>query len=152
MGTFDSVYKNKIRLLEEENRKLKQILSEADILGGDIVDAFMKSTKRGNTKNLPKAEEGTPAAFGMTARAATDRVMGNKTPFHQMTPEQAFRYGADHGMLQGISTPPHFFNNPHFTAGFNSMLRTGGEQDDVPDLKGYDLPKDYDGPYAEELD
>jgi len=30
MGTFDSVYLNKIRLLEEENRKLKQILSEAN--------------------------------------------------------------------------------------------------------------------------
>ena len=95
MGTFDSVYLNKIRLLEEENRKLKQILSEAN--------------------------EETPAAFGMMSRAATDRVMGNATPFHQMTPEQAFQHGADHAMLQGISTPPHFFNNPHFAAGFNSV-------------------------------
>jgi len=127
MGTFDSVYLNKIRLLEEENRKLKQILSEAS--------------------------EETPAAFGMMARAATDRVMGNKIPLDKMSSEEAFQHGADHAMLQGISTPPHFFKNRHFAAGFHSMLRTGiGEQDDVPDLKGYDLPRDYDGPGAEDLD
>ena len=30
MGTFDSVYQQKIRQLQEENRKLKQILSEAN--------------------------------------------------------------------------------------------------------------------------
>ncbi len=29
MGTFDSVYKNKIRQLEEENRQLRKILKEA---------------------------------------------------------------------------------------------------------------------------
>lgn len=29
MGTFDSVYKNKIRQLEEENRQLRKILREA---------------------------------------------------------------------------------------------------------------------------
>lgn len=95
MGTFDSVYLNKIRLLEEENRKLKQILSEAN--------------------------EETPAAFGMMARAATDRVMGNRKPLDKMSSEEAFQHGADHAMLQGISTPPHFFNNPHFAAGFNSV-------------------------------
>ena len=30
MGTFDSVYKNKIRQLEEENRQLRKILREAE--------------------------------------------------------------------------------------------------------------------------
>jgi len=32
MGTFDSVYKNKIRQLEEENRQLRKILREAEQL------------------------------------------------------------------------------------------------------------------------
>ena len=122
MGTFDSVYLNKIRLLEEENRKLKKILSEAN--------------------------EETPA------RAATDRVMGNRKPLHMMSSEEAFQHGADHAREHGgVGTPPHYFDNRHFVAGFLSVGRRGtGEQDDVPDLKGYDLPKDYDGPYAEELD
>ena len=31
MGTFDSVYKNKIRQLEEENRQLRKILREAEV-------------------------------------------------------------------------------------------------------------------------
>lgn len=121
MGTFDSVYKNKIRLLEEENRKLKQILSEADILGGDIVDAFMGSTKRGNTKKLPKAEQGTPSASDIMGGEIVDRFMRNTKPLNKMTEEEAFQHGADHARLQGISTPPHFFNNPHFAAGFNSV-------------------------------
>ena len=123
MGTFDSVYKNKIRLLEEENRRLKKILSEA--------------------------EEGTPAAHGMMARSAADRVMGNRKPLDQMSSEEAFQHGQDHAMLQGISTPPHFFNNPHFAAGFYSALRFGTERSDVPDE---DVDQNYDGPWAEELD
>ena len=113
MGTFDSVYKNKIRLLEEENRRLKKILSEA--------------------------EKGTPA----------DRVMGKRTPLDQMSSDEAYQHGQDHAMLQGISTPAHFFKNRHFAAGFNSALRFGTERSDVPDE---DVDPNYDGPWAEELD
>lgn len=98
MSFTENLYlKQQLKKLQEENLKLKQILSEAD--------------------------EGTPAAHGMMARPAVDRVMGNRTPLHQMTPEEAFQHGVDHAMLQGISTPPHFFNNPHFAAGFNSAFK-----------------------------
>jgi len=31
MGTFDSIYQNKIRKLEEENRQLRKILREAEV-------------------------------------------------------------------------------------------------------------------------
>lgn len=113
--------KQQLKKLQEENLKLKQILSEADILGGDIVDAFMKSTKPGSKEKLPKAEQNTPSASDVMGSEIVDRFMRNTKPIGKMTPEEAFRHGADHARLQGISTPPHFFNNPHFAAGFNSV-------------------------------
>jgi hypothetical protein len=125
MGTFDSVYLNKIRFLEEENRKLKKILSEAN-------------------------SEETPSAHGMMVRAAADRVMGNRTPLDQMSPQEAFQHGADHSMLQGINTPAHFFENPHFFEGWRSTLRTGTQHPDWPGPEDADGDRNYEGP--DELD
>ena len=42
MGTFDSVYKNKIRKLEEENQQLRRIINE-----GRIKDAIAKGLSVG---------------------------------------------------------------------------------------------------------
>jgi hypothetical protein len=113
--------KRQLKQLQEENLKLKQILSEADILGGDIVDAFMQRTKPGSKNQPPKAEQNTPSASDVMGSEIVDRFMRTTTPIGKMTPEEAFQHGADHARLQGISTPPHFFNNPHFAAGFNSV-------------------------------
>lgn len=122
MTFIENLYlKRQLKQLQEENLKLKQILSEADILGGDIVDAFMKRTKPGSTKKQPKAEQGTPSASDIMGGEIVDRFMRNTKPLNKMTQEEAFQHGADHARLQGISTPPHFFNNPHFAAGFNSV-------------------------------
>ena len=122
MSFTENLYlKQQFKKLQEENLKLKQILLEADILGGDIVDRFMQSTKPGSKKNLPKDEQNTQSAFDVMGSQIVDRFMRNTTPLGKMTPEEAFQHGADHARLQGVSTPPHFFNNPHFAAGFNSI-------------------------------
>ena len=44
MGTFDSIYQRKIRQLEEENRQLRNLISEAGI-GQDILDLTGKAVK-----------------------------------------------------------------------------------------------------------
>jgi hypothetical protein len=44
MGTFDSIYQRKIRQLEEENRQLRNLISEAGI-GQDILDLTGKAIK-----------------------------------------------------------------------------------------------------------
>jgi len=114
--------KRQLKQLQEENLKLKQILSEADILGGDIVDAFMGSTKRGSTKNPPKAEQGTPPASDILGGEIVDRFMRNTKPLNKMTQEEAFQEGVNHAREhKGLRTPDHYFNNKDFVAGFNSV-------------------------------
>jgi len=87
MSFTENLYlKRQLQQLQEENLKLKKILSEQN-------------------------ENETPAV---------DRVLRGGKRLEDMTPEEAFQHGQDHSMLQGVSTPAHFFKNPHFAAGFNS--------------------------------
>jgi hypothetical protein len=51
MGTFDSVYKNKIRQLEEENRQLRQIINEGRIK--DAIDKVISVGKNIGRTFLP---------------------------------------------------------------------------------------------------
>ena len=96
MSFTENLYlKRQLQQLQEENLKLKKILYEQN-------------------------ENETPAAFGYSASGAVDRVLRGGKRLEDMTPEEAFQHGQDHSMLQGVSTPAHFFNNPHFAAGFNS--------------------------------
>ena len=87
MSFTENLYlKRQLQQLQEENLKLKKILSEQN-------------------------ENETPAV---------DRVLRGGKRLEDMTPEEAFQHGQDHSMLQGVSTPAHYFKNPHFAAGFNS--------------------------------
>ena len=87
MSFTENLYlKRQLQQLQEENLKLKKILSEQN-------------------------ENETPAV---------DRVLRGGKSLEDMTPEEAFKHGQDHSMLQGVSTPAHYFKNPHFAAGFNS--------------------------------
>lgn len=103
--------KRQLKQLQEENLKLKQILSEADILGGDIVDAFMQRTKPGSKKQPPEAEEGTPKEVNKFVK-----------PLAKLTREEAFNLGVQHAQEHGgVKTPPHYFYDNNFVAGFNSV-------------------------------
>jgi len=116
MTFIENLYlKRQLKQLQEENLKLKQILSEADILGDDIVDAFMRSTKPGSTKNLPSASD-------IMGGEIVDKFGRSTKPLNKMTPEEAFQHGADHAREhKGLRTPDHYFNNKDFVAGFNSV-------------------------------
>jgi hypothetical protein len=79
-----------------------------------------KSRTSFSVRNENNQNYETPAAFGYSASGAVDRVLRGGKRLEDMTPEEAFQHGQDHSMLQGVSTPAHFFKNPHFAAGFNS--------------------------------
>lgn len=101
MGTFDSIYQNKIRRLEEENQQLKQFLSEAKKPNPDYSGQSNIFTSMGEI-------------FGTFDR--------NSKAIGKMTPEEAFKLGEDHAREhKGLKTPPHYFDNRHFVAGFNSV-------------------------------
>ena len=79
-----------------------------------------KSRTSFSVRNENNQNYETPAAFGYSASGAVDRVLRGGKRLEDMTPEEAFQHGQDHSMLQGVSTPAHYFKNPHFAAGFNS--------------------------------
>lgn len=74
MGTFDSIYQQKIRKLEEENRQLKNLINEAGIgglLGGGAGAAAaaraLRRIKNLRDNNIPinrRPPQGTPAPTG----------------------------------------------------------------------------------------
>ena len=71
MGTFDSIYQQKIRQLEEENRQLKKLINEAGIGGSRLLQAAEKALKgkrrEPRDNNIPinrKPPQGTPAPTG----------------------------------------------------------------------------------------
>jgi hypothetical protein len=91
--------KRQLQQLQEENLKLKKILSEQN-----------------------ETPDKTPKGIGDGVSGAIRRVFDERRGdgFANMTPEEAFQHGQDHSMLMGITTPSRFFKNPHFMAGFNS--------------------------------
>lgn len=127
MSFTENLYlKRQLKQLQEENLKLKQILSEAgDILGLNIVDDFMRSIEPGVTKTSPKRKvtPGAPAEGTMSAiTGIVDDFMKSTTPIGKMTPVEAYKHGQDHAR-RGITPPEHFFTNPHFAKGFKSVRR-----------------------------
>ena len=74
MGTFDSIYQQKIRQLEEENRQLKNLINEAGI--GRLIfnnealaaaRALKRNRKEPRDNNIPlnrQPPQGTPAPTG----------------------------------------------------------------------------------------
>ena len=74
MGTFDSIYQQKIRQLEEENRQLKNLINEAGIGGFGLSSAASAAARalKGKRReprdnNIPinrKPPQGTPAPTG----------------------------------------------------------------------------------------
>ena len=94
MSFTENLYlKQQLKKLQEENLKLKQILSEAqkdtppasDVMGGKEVNKFVK-------------------------------------PLAKLTREEAFKLGVKHRQEHGgVNTPPHYFYDNNFVAGFNSV-------------------------------
>jgi len=76
MGTFDSIYQHKIRRLEEENRQLRNLISEdfgLTVLGARAVEAAVRALKRRRNNSNQEQEavprnrkpsQGTPAPTG----------------------------------------------------------------------------------------
>lgn len=77
MGTFDSIYQQKIRQLEEENKQLKNLINEAGIVGllpggslGPSAAAAARALRRLKNlrdNNIPlnrRPPQGTPAPTG----------------------------------------------------------------------------------------
>jgi len=99
MSSFtENLYlKRQLKQLQEENRKLKQILSEAD-------EPASRSPDLNNLMGI----------FSKFDRSS--KAMG------KMTPEEAFQEGVNHAREhKGLRTPDHYFNNKDFVAGFNSV-------------------------------
>ena len=86
MSFTENLYlKRQLKQLQEENLKLKQILSEA--------------------------EEGTPKEVNKFVK-----------PLAKLTREEAFNLGVQHAQEHGgVKTPPHYFYDNNFVAGFNSV-------------------------------
>lgn len=93
MSFTENLYlKQQLKKLQEENLKLKQILSEA--------------------------QEGTPPASDVMGGTKNKFVK----PLAKLTREEAFNLGVQHAKEHGgVKTPPHYFYDNNFVAGFNSV-------------------------------
>ena len=104
MGTFDSVYLNKIRQLEEENKRLKRILSEEE-------------AKYHGPSDRPLSEMTPEEAFHYGSKRANDFLKYSDS---------------GDGFLPGKGGYKHptrdEFDHPHFNKGFYSVVKAHVER------------------------
>jgi len=115
MGTFDSVYKNKIRQLEEENLKLKRTINEVYGQGAYPNPVDSVDLKPSDLEPMQQGLDFDPTDDELIREYGKPGVFDPRSH----SPEMQHRMGAAHvgAGLENDIPANHLDNYPHYAAG-----------------------------------